>query len=119
MTTDASTATRIKASRVRQTERIIRGVGDAGTTNPSSSSGSGQQKRVRFSDQDLEPETDTKMQIGGQEAPMTRKRSAEADAERLEEDKRIALQRKAENDPSDSEVEDSAMNSPAELASER
>ena len=30
-------------------------------------------------------------------------------------DKRIALKRKAENDPSDSEVEDSAMNSLAEL----
>ena len=56
---------------------------------------------------------------------MTRKRSAESGAERLEEetaetakadaDKRIASKRKAENDPSDSEVEDSAMNSLAEL----
>ena len=56
---------------------------------------------------------------------MTRKRSAETDAERLEEvtaetakadaDKRIDSKRKAENDPSDSEVEHSAMNSVAEL----
>ena len=56
---------------------------------------------------------------------MTRKRSAETDAERLEEetaetaeadaDKRIALKRKAENDPSGSEVEGSAMNSLAKL----
>ena len=54
-----------------------------------------------------------------------RKRSAETDAERLEQktkeiakadaDKRIALKRKAENDPCESEVEDSAMNSLAEL----
>ena len=65
------------------------------------------------------------MQTGGQETPVTRKRSAETDAERLEEetaetakadaDKRIALTRKAENDPSDSEVEDSAMDSLAKL----
>ena len=57
------------------------------------------------------------MQTGGQEAPVTRKRSAETDAERLEEetaetakadaDKRIALKRMAEND--------SAMHSLAEL----
>ena len=56
---------------------------------------------------------------------MKRKRSAEIDAERLEEeiaetakadaDKRIASKRKAENDPSDPEVEDSAMNSLADL----
>ena len=56
---------------------------------------------------------------------MTCKRSAETDAERLEEetaetakadaDKRMALKRKAQNDPSDSEVEDCAMNSLAEL----
>ena len=56
---------------------------------------------------------------------MTRKRSAETDAERLEEeaaetaetdfDKRTALKRKAEGDTSDSEMEDSAMNSVAEL----
>ena len=98
---------------------------DSGTTNPSSSSGSGQHKRVRFSDQNLEPKPDTEMQTGGHEAPVTRKRSEETDAERLEEeiaetakadaDKRIALKRKPENDPSDSEVEDSAMNSLAEL----
>ena len=125
MMTDASTATRIKATRVRQTERIIRDLGDSGTTNPSSSSGSGH-KRVRFSDQEhLDSKPDTEMQTGGQEVPVTRKRSAETDAERLEEetaeiakadaDKRIALKRKAENDPSDPEVEDSAMNSLAEL----
>ena len=53
---------------------------------------------------------------------MTRKRSAATDAERLEEetaqtdaDNRIALKRKAENDPIDSEVEDSAVYSLAEL----
>ena len=34
MMTDASTATRIKATRVRQTERIIRALGDSGTTKP-------------------------------------------------------------------------------------
>ena len=64
------------------------------------------------------------MQISGQEASVTRKSSAETDAERLEEaaetaeidfDKRTALKRKAEGDPSDSEMEDSAMNSLAEL----
>ena len=105
-------------------ERCVCG-GDSGTTNPSNSSGSGQHKRVRFSDQDLEPKPDTEMQTGGHEAPVTRKRSAETDAELLEEetaetakadaDKRIALKRKTENDPSDSEVENSAMNSLAEL----
>ena len=125
MMTDASTATRIKSTRVKQTERIMRDLGASGTTNPSSSSGSGQHERVRFSDQELEPKLDTEMQTGGQEAPVTRKRSAETDAERLDKetaetakadaDKRIALKRKAENDPSDSEVEDSAMNSLAEL----
>ena len=69
-------------------------------------------KCVRFSDQDSEPKPGTEMQTGGQEAPVTRKRSAETDAGRLEEetakadaDKRIASKRKAENDPSDSEVE--------------
>ena len=56
---------------------------------------------------------------------MTRKRSAETDPERLEEedaetvpadaDKRIALKRKAKNDPSDSEVDGSVMSSFAEL----
>ena len=74
MMTDASTATRIKATRVRQTERIIRDLGDSKTTKPSSSSGSGEHKRVRFSDQDLEPKLDTEM-TGGQEAPVTCKRS--------------------------------------------
>ena len=56
---------------------------------------------------------------------MTRKRSVEVDAERLEEgaaetaeiefDRRTALKRKAEGDPSDSEMEDSAINSFAEF----
>ena len=105
--TDASTATRIKATRVTQTERIIRDWAILVRRTPARTLG-------------IEP--DTEMQTGGQEAPVTRKRS---DAERLEEetaetaeadaDKRIALKRKAENDPSDSEVEDSAMNSLAEL----
>ena len=110
MMTDTSTATRIKETRVV-----------FGTTNPSSSSGSGQRERVRFSDQDLETKPDR------HEAPVTRKRSAETHGKRLEEetaetaeadaDKRIAVKRKrkAENDPSDSEVEDSAMNLLADL----
>ena len=78
-----------------------------------------------FSDQDLESKPGTEMQTACQEAPVTRKRSAETDAERLEEesaetakaaaDNRIASKRMAENDPSDSEVEDSAMSSLAEL----
>ena len=56
---------------------------------------------------------------------MARKRPAETDAERLEEgaaetaeadsDKRVALKREAEGDPSDLEVEDSPMNSLAGL----
>ena len=64
------------------------------------------------------------MQTSGQEAAVTHKRSAETDAEHLEEgaaetvevdsDKRIALKRKAEGDPSESEMEDSVMNSLAE-----
>ena len=65
------------------------------------------------------------MQTGGQEASMARKRPAETDAESLEEgasetaeadsNKSVPLKRKAEGDPSDSEMEDSAMNSLAEL----
>ena len=123
MTTDTLTATRVKATRVRQAERIIKDLDDSGAAT-----GSGQHKRVRFSDQehlDSKPEGDTEMQTGGQEASVARKRPAETDAERLEEraaetaetdsDKRIALKRKAEGDPSDSEMEDSAMNSLAEL----
>ena len=63
------------------------------------------------------------MQNGSHEAPVTRKRSAETDAERLEEEvttaeadseRRLALKRKAEGDPDDPnepEVEDSVMNS--------
>ena len=75
MTTDASTSTRDKATRVRQTERIIRNSSDPGVVNPSSSSGSGQHKRVRFADQerlDPKPEHDTGMQTDSQEAPVTR-----------------------------------------------
>ena len=58
------------------------------------------------------------MQTGSQEAPLTRKRSAEIDAERLEEDvtsaeadsnRRLALKRKFEGDPHDSEVEKTVM----------
>ena len=129
--TDSSTATRVKATRVRQTERITKDVGESGATSSSSSSGSGQHKRVRFSDQerlDSKLEGNTEMQTGGQEAPMTRKGSVETDAERLEEeaaetaeadsDKRIALKRKAEGDPSDSEVEGSARNSLAECVAQ-
>ena len=41
ITTDTSTATRVKATRVRQAERIIRDLDGAGMANPSSSSGSG------------------------------------------------------------------------------
>ena len=65
------------------------------------------------------------MQTGGQEASVARKSGAEAEAQRLDEgaaetaeidpEKRITLKRKAEGDPSDSEMEDSAMNSLVEL----
>ena len=75
--------------------------------NLSNSRGSGQHKRVRFSDQE---HLGTK--TSRQEAPMTRKKSSEIDAERVEEgaaetaetdfDKRAALKRKAEGDPGDS-----------------
>ena len=60
------------------------------------------------------------MEIGLQEAPATRKRFAETDAERLEEevtsaeadsDRCLALKRKAEGDPHDSEVENTVMDS--------
>ena len=81
-------------------------MGGSGTTNPSSSNGSGQHKCVR-----LEPKPDTEMQTGGQEAlEEEAAETAEADS-----DERIALKRKAEGDPRDLEVEDSAMNSLAEL----
>ena len=89
MTTDKSTSTRVEATRARQSERIIRNSNDLAVANPSSSSGSGQHKRVRFADQerpDPKPERDTEMQTGSQEAPATRKRPAETDAERLEEE---------------------------------
>ena len=126
MMTDTSTATRVKANCVRQAERVIKDLDDSGEANTSSSSGSGQHKRVRSSDQervDSKPEGDTEMLTGGQEASVACKRLAETDAERLEEgaaetaefDSRIALKRKAEGDTSDSEVGDSAMNSLVEL----
>ena len=125
MTTDASTSTRGKATRVRQAERIIRNSNDPGLAIRSSSSGSGQHKRVRFADQerpDLKPECDTEMQTGSQEAPETRERPTETDAERLEDEatsaeadseRRLALKRKAEGDldgSGDPEVVDSVMN---------
>ena len=125
MTTDTSTAARVKAKRVRQAERIVKDLDESGSTNPSGlsgPSGSGQHKRVRISDLepvDSRPERDAEMQTGGQEAPVTRKRSAETDAERLEEevtsaeadsDRRLALKRKAEGDPNDSEVENTVLN---------
>ena len=77
MTTDTSTATRVKATRVRQSERIIKDLDDSEAANPSSSSGSDHEH--------LDSKPDTEMQTGGQEAPVTRKRAAETDAERLEE----------------------------------
>ena len=69
MTTVTSTAAQVKATRVRQAQRIVRDLDESGSTNPSSSSGpsgSGQHKRVRFADQ--EPvesrlERDAEMQI--------------------------------------------------------
>ena len=72
MTTDASSPTRVKAACVKQAERITRISNDPGVANPSSSSGSGQHKRVRFADQehpDPIPERDTEMRTGSQEAP--------------------------------------------------
>ena len=88
MTTDTATATRVKATRVRQAERIIKDLDDSGAGDPSSSNGSGQHKRVRFSDRehlDSKPEGDTEKQTGGQEASVARKSAAGTDAERLEE----------------------------------
>ena len=114
--------TRVKATRVRQAERINRTSNNPGVADPSSSSGSGQHKRVRLADQerlDPIPERDTEMRTGSQEAPETRKRSAETVAERLEEEatsaeadsvRRLALKRKAEgglDDSGNTDVEDS------------
>ena len=124
MTTDTSTAARAKATRVRQAERIVKDLDESGSTNPSGSSGpsgSGQHKRVRFSDQEpveSRPERDAEMRTG--RSPVTRKRSAETDAERLEEEvtsaeadsgRRLALKRKSEGDPHDIEVENTVMDS--------
>ena len=70
------------------------------------------------------PESDAALQTGSQEAPVTRKRSAETDAERLkgevtsaeaDSNRRIALKRKAEVDPHDSEVENTVTKSLAKL----
>ena len=87
-------------------------------------------KRVRFADQerrDPKSERDTEMRTGSQEAPETRERPAETDAERLEEEatspepdskRQLALKRKAEcdlDDSGDPEMEDSVMNSLAKL----
>ena len=47
-----STATRVKATRARQAERIIKDLDDSGVGSSSRSRGSGQHKRVRFSDQE-------------------------------------------------------------------
>ena len=99
-------------------ERIIKDLDNSGTANPSSSSGSDQHKRVRFSDQahvDSKLEGDTEMQTGGQEASVARKRHVErlkegsAEIAETGPDKRIALKRVAEGDPSDSEMEDSVI----------
>ena len=118
MTTYASISTRVKAACVRQAERTIKNSNDPGVANPSSSSGTVQHKRVRFADQegpDPIRERDTEMRTGSQEAPETRKRPAETDEERLEEDstsaepdstRRLALQCKPEN-----EIDDSVMSS--------
>ena len=126
MTTDTSIAARVKATRVRQAERIVRDLDESGSTNPSSSSGrsgSGQHKRVRFADQEpveSRPESDAEMQTDSKEAPATRKRSAETDAERLEEEvtsaeadsnRRLALKRKVEGDAHDSEMENTVVDS--------
>ena len=74
---------------------------------------------------DPKTERDTETQNGSHEAPATRKRSAETDAERLEEEvttaeadseRRLALKRKAEgvpDDPNEPQVEDFVMNSVA------
>ena len=92
MATDTSTAARVKATRVRQAERIVRDLTEACSIFRPGTCGSGP----------------AEMQTGGQEAPVTRKRSAETDAERLEEEvtsaeadseRRFALKRKAEGDP--------------------
>ena len=92
-----------------------------GVANPSSSCGSGQHKCVQFVDQerpDPIPERDTEMRTGSQ-SPETRKRPAETDAERLEEEatsaeadseRRLVLKRKGDGELDDSgnpEVEDS------------
>ena len=62
-------------TRVRQAERIVRTSNDPGVADPSSSSGSGQHKDQEHPDPI--PERDTEVRTGSQEAPETRKRSAE------------------------------------------
>ena len=73
MTTDTCTATQVKATRVGQVERIIKDVDDSREANPSSSSGSGQHKRVRVADQERPDPNVT--QKCSQEAPETRKKT--------------------------------------------
>ena len=107
MMTDASTATRV--TRVRQTERIIKDLDDSGAATPAvrvdlvNTNAFVSQTKSTWT---RNMKGTQKMQTGGQKALVTRKRSAETDAERLEEesaetaeadsDKRIALKRKAE-----------------------
>ena len=123
MTTDTSTASRVQATRVRLAERITTDLDDSRAQTPAvqvalvNTNGSSFQIKSTW--------VQTREGTSGQEASVTRKRSAETDAERLEHeapetaeidfDKRTALKRKAEGDPSDSEMKDSAMNSLAEL----
>ena len=75
METDESTATPVKATRGRQTERIMKDLDNPGTTNSSISSGSGQHKRVRFADQerlDRNLGRHVDLQTSGPEATATR-----------------------------------------------
>ena len=75
MTTDTSKATRVKATRVRQAERIIKDLDDSWATKPSSSRGSGQHKTrsiLRPRNLDSKPEGDTEIQTGGKEASVAR-----------------------------------------------
>ena len=89
MMADASTATRVKATRVRQTERNIQDVGDSEAGEPPA-------VRVDLVNTNaFDSETRStwtrnlkgtqKCRLAGQEAPVTRERSAGADAECLEE----------------------------------
>ena len=75
METDESTATPVKATRGRQTERIMKDLDNPGTTNSGSSSGSGQHKRVRFAGQerlDRNLGRDVDLETSGPDATATR-----------------------------------------------